>query len=107
MNSVNEDVDRLIVTLGTGLGTLRILVAVCDDTEMRQEVIHRYEEELSAQEVLVYRLVLNLEEPSLLQVLIDGNIDKNTTAIATVMGAEKIQNIGDRKVLDGFLEYLR
>ena len=75
LNEKNEDVyDRLIVSLEAGLGTLQILLAVCDNTAIKQEVIRRYEAELEAEGVRVYRLALNLEEPCLLQALIDGKI---------------------------------
>ena len=110
LNEKNEDVyDRLIVSLEAGLGTLQILLAVCDNTAIKQEVIRRYEAELEAEGVRVYRLALNLEEPSLLQALIDGNIDKNIQAIATVFGAEKLSNLdaNNREKLDSFLGYLQ
>ena len=110
LNEKNEDVyDRLIVSLEAGLGTLQLLIAVCDNSALKQEVISRYEEELGAEGVRVYRLALNPDEPSLLQALIDGRIDKNTQAIATVFGAEKLSNLGasNREKLDSFLGYLQ
>ena len=108
LNEKNEDVyDRLIVSLEAGLGTLQILLAVCDNTALRQEVIQRYEAELEG--VRSYRLALNPDEPSLLQALIDGKIDKNIQAIATVLGAEKLNYLGasNREKLDSFLGYLQ
>ena len=108
LNEKNEDVyDRLIVSLEAGLGTLQILLAVCDNTALRQEVIQRYETELEG--VRSYRLALNPDEPSLLQALIDGKIDKNIQAIATVLGAEKLNYLGasNREKLDSFLGYLQ
>ena len=110
LNEENANVyDRLVVSLEAGLGTLQILLAVCDNSAMRQEIIHRYEQELGAEGVRVYRLALNLDEPSLLQSLIDGKIDKNIQAIATVLGAEKLSNLGanNRERLDSFLGYLQ
>ncbi|MFZ4557937.1 MAG: tetratricopeptide repeat protein [Pseudanabaena sp.] len=108
LNEKNEDeYDRLIVSLEAGLGTLQILLAVCDNTALRQEVIQRYEAELEG--VRSYRLALNPDEPSLLQALIDGKIDKNIRAIATILGAEKLNNLGasSREKLDSFLGYLQ
>ena len=108
LNEKNEDeYDRLIVSLEAGLGTLQILLAVCDNTALRQEVIQRYEAELEG--VRSYRLALNPDEPSLLQALIDGKIDKNIQAIATVLGAEKLNYLGasNREKLDSFLGYLQ
>ena len=101
--------DRLVVSLEAGLGTLQILIAVCDNSALKKEVISRYESELEAEGVLVYRLALNLEEPSLLQALIDGKIEKNQQAIATVLGAEKLSDLGvnNRERLDSFLGYLQ
>ena len=101
--------DRLVVSLEAGLGTLQILIAVCDNSALKKEVISRYEAELEAQGVRVYRLALNLEEPSLLQALIDGKIEFNQQAIATVLGAEKLSNLGasNREKLDSFLGYLQ
>lgn len=103
LNEKNADeYDRLIVSLEAGLGTLQILLVVCDNTALRQEVIQRYEAELEG--VRSYRLALNPDEPSLLQALIDGKIDKNIQAIATVLGAEKLNNLGasNRERLDSF-----
>ena len=78
LNEKNEDVyDRLVVSLEAGLGTLQILIAVCDNSALKQEVIRRYEAELEAEGGRVYRLALNPDEPSLLQALIDGKIEKN------------------------------
>jgi tetratricopeptide (TPR) repeat protein len=108
LNEKNADeYDRLIVSLDAGLGTLQILLAVCDNTALRQEVIQRYQAELEG--VRSYRLALNPDEPSLLQALIDGKIDKNMQAIATVLGAEKLSNLGasNRERLDSFLGYLQ
>jgi tetratricopeptide (TPR) repeat protein len=101
--------DRLVVSLEAGLGTLQLLIAVCDNSALKQEVIKRYEAELEAEGVRVYRLALNPDEPSLLQALIDGKIDKNIQAIATVLGAEKLSNLGasNREKLDSFLGYLQ
>ena len=108
LNEKNEDeYDRLVVSLEAGLGTLQILLAVCDNSALKQEVIRRYEAELEG--VQSYRLALNPDEPSLLQALIDGKIDKNIQAIATVLGAEKLSNLGadNRERLDSFLGYLQ
>ncbi len=99
--------DRLIVALEAGLGTLQILLAVCDNTALRQQLIKQYEEEIEAQGVKVYRLTIDHQEPSLLQALIDGKIENPSQAIATVTGAEKISNLGDRETLKSFLGYLQ
>ncbi len=107
-NNKNENnYDRLIVSLEAGLGTLQILLAVCDNTALRQQTMRQYEEELEAQGVRVYRLSINPQEPSLLQALIDGKIENSSQAIATVTGAEKISNLGDRQTLTSFLGYLQ
>ena len=107
-NNKNENnYDRLIVSLEAGLGTLQILLAVCDNTALRQQTMRQYEDELEAQGVRVYRLSINLQEPSLLQALIDGKIENASQAIATVTGAEKISNLGDRQTLKSFLGYLQ
>ncbi|MCY7331745.1 MAG: tetratricopeptide repeat protein [Pseudanabaena sp. CAN_BIN31] len=107
-NNKNENnYDRLIVSLEAGLGTLQILLAVCDNTALRQQTMRQYEEELEAQGVRVYRLSINPQEPSLLQALIDGKIENASQAIATVTGAEKISNLGDRQTLTSFLGYLQ
>ncbi|WP_055074959.1 tetratricopeptide repeat protein, partial [Pseudanabaena sp. 'Roaring Creek'] len=109
LNEENAKVyDRLVVSLEAGLGTLQVLLAVCDNSAMRQEIIRRYEDELGAQGVRGYRLALNPDEPSLLQALIDGRIDMNQQAIATVLGAEKLNSWGaNREKLDSFLGYLQ
>jgi tetratricopeptide (TPR) repeat protein len=110
LNEENANVyDRLVVSLEAGLGTLQILIAVCDNSALKQEVIKRYETELEAEGVRVYRLALNPDEPSLLQALIDGKIEKNQQAIATVLGAEKLSDLGtsNRERLDSFFGYLQ
>ncbi|MFN5397682.1 MAG: tetratricopeptide repeat protein [Pseudanabaena sp.] len=110
LNEENANVyDRLVVSLEAGLGTLQILIAVCDNSALKQELIKRYEAELEAEGVRVYRLALNPDEPSLLQALIDGKMDMKQQAIATVLGAEKLSDLGadNRERLDSFLGYLQ
>jgi AraC-like DNA-binding protein len=100
--------DRLIVSLEAGLGSLQILLAVCDNSDLRNLIIELYEKELQIQS---YRLMLNQDEPSLLQALIDGQVFTNgkstNKVIATVTGAEIFGSSRERSTLDKFLGYLQ
>jgi tetratricopeptide (TPR) repeat protein len=98
--------DRLFVTLEAGLGSLQILLAVCDNGVLRQQIIEQYEQEIQVQ---AYRLSFNRDEPSLLQALIDGQIGVDgiptNQAIATVTGAEAFAN--NPIAVKSFLGYLQ
>jgi tetratricopeptide (TPR) repeat protein len=107
--------DRLFVTLEAGLGSLQILLAVCDDMKLRERIIREYEKELGLSlNTKIYHLALNRQEPSLLQTMIDakiGNIENPTrNAVATVIGVEEIasfRNVQYRQTLNKFLGYLQ
>ena len=64
-DEANQDAyDDLIVSIEAGLGRLNLLIAVCDDSSFRQQIITKYEKELTP-DFLTYQAILAREEPSL------------------------------------------
>lgn len=113
----NQDAyDDLIVSIEASVARLNILIAVCDDLEFRDEIIRRYEIEVSP--IRSYRTTLARHEPSLRSAL-DELIEKeeylhyyNNQAVITVTGAEelisfKLDDSEDQSELEKFFGYLQ
>lgn len=67
--------DRLFVTLEAGLGSLQILLAVCDNSALRQKVIEQYEQELQVhsyrlQQFQIQKVANNTEKAVKMKILI-------------------------------------
>ena len=101
-----ETYDRLYVSLLDGLGTLQILIAVCNNDRQRYEIIERYEKELR-EEAHFLKVRLSAEELSLKSaietVLAQETDETRKVTIATVLGAEQL----DQKLLPQFCGYLQ
>ena len=73
---------------------LGIYIAVCDDPQLRAEMIDRYEQALSPA-FRHYRLTLNADEPSLKALLVaqvrsDDYLQQGGQAVMTILGAERL-----------------
>lgn len=55
---------KLIVALEASQGILNLLIAVCDDSNVRENIIRQYETELE-EEFLNYRIQVRPQDPSL------------------------------------------
>jgi hypothetical protein len=101
-----EIYDRLLVSIEAGIGSLQILIAVCDDNLEREQIITEYEREL-APNIQHYRVNLDREEPSLTRAV--GSIQPTINlAVVTVVGAEILGVSGQEdRSLDKFFGYLQ
>jgi tetratricopeptide (TPR) repeat protein len=101
--------DSLYVSLLDGLGTLQLLIAVCENDALRYEMIERYEQALKP-EAQVWRVTLDPVEPSLRQVLYELTEQQTLTdysaQIVTVLGAEKLDSEALKKFW-GYLQWTR
>ncbi len=101
--------DSLYVSLLDGLGTLQLLIAVCENDALRYEMIERYEQALKP-EAQVWRVTLDPVEPSLWQALYELTEQQTLTdysaQIVTVLGAEKLDSEALKKFW-GYLQWTR
>ncbi|PZV26006.1 MAG: tetratricopeptide repeat protein [Snowella sp.] len=101
--------DSLYVSLLDGLGTLQLLIAVCENDALRYEMIERYEQALKP-EAQVWRVTLDPIEPSLRQALYELTEQQTLTdysaQIVTVLGAEKLDSEALKKFW-GYLQWTR
>jgi tetratricopeptide (TPR) repeat protein len=92
-----------------GLGTLQLLIAVCENDALRYEMIERYEQALKP-EAQVWRVTLDPIEPSLRQALYELTVQQTLTdysaQIVTVLGAEKLDSEALKKFW-GYLQWTR
>ena len=90
--AVNQDaLDDLLVAIEASGRRLGIYIAVCDDPQLRDEVIERYAQELSP-DFQHYRLALDENEPSLKallarQVEADAYLQQGGQAVMTHLRA--------------------
>jgi tetratricopeptide (TPR) repeat protein len=101
--------DSLYVSLLDGLGTLQLLIAVCENDALRYEMIERYEQALKP-ESQVWRVTLDPIEPSLRQALYELTeqqiLTDDSAQIVTVLGAEKLDSEALKKFW-GYLQWTR
>jgi tetratricopeptide (TPR) repeat protein len=112
---INETAyDDLIVSVEASENTLSLLLAVCNDFQLREEIIQRYEAELNPT-IPNYRVTLTRTEPSLKQA-ISQTIEKGAylkaggKAVFTVLGAERLLQLrygAERSEQEIFLGYLQ
>ncbi|HEY9860168.1 MAG TPA: tetratricopeptide repeat protein [Candidatus Obscuribacterales bacterium] len=114
----NQDAyDDLVVAIEASEGVLSLLIAVCDDSDLREEIIERYEAELEAK-MRCYHVQLDREEPSLRRAIeqtvrSDNYLQQDGRAVFTVLGADALLRIHLRTdepgqtQLEKFLGYLQ
>lgn len=109
--------EELIVSIQAGEGTLSLLLAVCDDSRLRDEIISRYEAEL-APDIRHYPLQIIRGEPSLTQTIRnkvqeDEYLRNGGRAIVTIIGAEQLfflklgEDRSEQEVFFGYLQWTR
>jgi tetratricopeptide (TPR) repeat protein len=89
-----ESYEDLLVAIEANQGRLALLIAVCDDSNFRDEIIARYETEL-APEIRPYRVELAKSEPSLKSAVAEvveteEYLRNGGKTVVTVTGAEKL-----------------
>jgi tetratricopeptide (TPR) repeat protein len=124
---VNEDLltdddnrdayDDLIVSIQAKEHGLNLLIAVCDDSSFRDEIIAQYEAELQP-EIRCYRVTLTKGEPSLraaIAQLVEGEeyLQQHNPAVITVIGAEQLyflklgEERSEQEIFFGYLQWTR
>jgi tetratricopeptide (TPR) repeat protein len=114
----NQDaLDDLLVAIETSGDRLGIFIAVCDDSQMREELIERYEEAL-APAFRHYRLMLDRAEPSLKALLMqqvqdDEYLQQGGQAVMTVVGSDRLLSLrlveerSEQETFFGYLQWTR
>ena len=116
-NEQNEEVyDQLISLIETTQGRLAPILVGCDDAQLRQRAIDRYEGEAAKAKIRAYRIVLG-QEPSVRAGLMalrerETYLQAGGNAVFTVTGAEwllriKVNSADEQSDLDKFFGYLQ
>ncbi|EKQ68095.1 Flp pilus assembly protein TadD [Leptolyngbyaceae cyanobacterium JSC-12] len=87
---------RLLNAIRSSLGTLNLLIAVCDNPVYRDEIIRSYEAELQAQGVRCHRVQLDPSWPSLKNALIRVQAESagaDAAHVVTVLGASELLGV--------------
>lgn len=109
--------DDLVGAIEASEGVLSLLIAVCDDSGLRDQTIDRYEAELQSQ-MRCYRLPIIRGEPSLRQTIAqavqgDEYLQQGGRAVFTVTGAEQLfflklgQERSEQEIFFGYLQWTR
>ncbi|MEA5466841.1 FxSxx-COOH system tetratricopeptide repeat protein [Leptothoe sp. PORK10 BA2] len=114
----NERVyDDLIVAVEASDEVLSLLLAVCDETQLRDEIIQRYEVELQAS-IRPYQVALSRKEPSLREAIAevtknDSYLQSGGKAVITVTGADRLlsrrlgEERSEKEIFFGYLQWTR
>ncbi|NEP09753.1 MAG: tetratricopeptide repeat protein [Symploca sp. SIO2C1] len=114
----NEDsYEELLVSIEAAADKLNLLLAVCDDSNYREQLIKRYEEELESG-IRCYQVMLARGEPSLRAaiaqlVAAEEYLRQGGKAVVTVTGAEKLyflklgQERSEQEIFFGYLQWTR
>ena len=118
LSTTNQDaLDDLLVAIETGGRRLGIFIAVCDDSQLRSEIIKRYEQALTP-DFRHYQLTLNHTEPSLKallteQVKSDEYLQQGGQAVMTIVGSDRLlglrlgQERSEQETFFGYLQWTR
>jgi tetratricopeptide (TPR) repeat protein len=106
--------EDLVAAIEASDGVLSLLLAVCDDPQLREATIRRYEAELQPK-ILPFRIEMPRAEPSLRSAIAEKiaqepYLQSGGRAVLTVVGAEGLSflTLGDEKSeQDRFLGYLQ
>jgi tetratricopeptide (TPR) repeat protein len=109
-----ETYEDLLVTIEASKGVLSLLIAVCDNSQFREELIARLQAELQP-EIRCYRLSLIRGEPSLKMTILqkmqtDDYLREGGRSVVMVTGAEQLYflQLGEEKSeQDAFFGYLQ
>jgi tetratricopeptide (TPR) repeat protein len=106
--------EDLVAAIEGSDGVLSLLLAVCDDPQLREATIRRYEADLQPK-IVPYRIEMPRTDPSLRRVIAEKiaqepYLQEDGRAVLTVTGAEGLSflTLGDEKSeQDTFLGYLQ
>ncbi|OUC13170.1 MAG: hypothetical protein B0A82_18675 [Alkalinema sp. CACIAM 70d] len=114
----NERVyDDLIVAVEASDEVLSLLLAVCDEPQLRDEIIQRYEAELQPS-IRPYQVALSRKEPSLREAIAevaknDSYLQSGGRAVITVTGADRLlsrrlgEERSEKEIFFGYLQWTR
>ncbi|QGZ89690.1 tetratricopeptide repeat protein [Microcystis aeruginosa] len=109
-----REYEGLIVSLEANQKRLNILICVCDQEKLREEIIDRYSKELEPV-IPCYRIDLDQKEPSLRAAIASlvsrkPELLQNKNSVITTTGVEKLHSIEwqrEKSELDKFFGYLQ
>ena len=97
---------KLMVSIEASDGILNLLLAICDDRNLRDQLIEDYEAELRSQNIRPYRVRLEAKQPSLRQTLaqlvesepalqqgVGEAVSTENRAVITVLGADNLVGV--------------
>ena len=107
--------DGLIVSMEANARKLNLLIGVCDDSQLRDELIAQYETEVE-EGIVCYRITLQPQKPSI-RFLLEDLIAKNPQitgqdrVVVTVLGADKLRFLefeeGKKSEVEEFAGYMQ
>ncbi|MEL7069180.1 MAG: tetratricopeptide repeat protein [Cyanobacteria bacterium J06581_3] len=118
LSAENQDaLDNLLVAIEANGRRLGIFIAVCDDPQLKEDIISRYEQTL-APAFQHYRLTLDADEPSLKALLIqqvkqNAQLQQDGQAVMTILGAERLRTLkfdaaqSQQEAFFGYLQWTR
>ncbi|MEW6498823.1 MAG: tetratricopeptide repeat protein, partial [Cyanobacteriota bacterium] len=109
--------DDLLVSIEANTDKLNLLIGVCDDSNLRDEIIQQYEAELEP-DIRCYQVILGRGEPSLRAAIEqvvqnDEYLQQGGRAVLTVTGAEQlfVLKLGaersEQEIFFGYLQWTR
>ncbi len=109
--------DDLLVSIEANTDKLNLLIGVCDDSNLRDEIIQQYEAELEP-DIRCYRVILGRGEPSLraaIEEVVENDeyLKQGGQAVLTVTGAEQLfvlklgEERSEQEIFFGYLQWTR
>jgi tetratricopeptide (TPR) repeat protein len=109
--------DNLIVAVEASDGVLSLLLAVCDEPQLQDQIIQRYSAELQPR-IRPYQVLLYRKEPSLREAIAevvkkDSYLQSGGRAVITVIGADQLvsrrlgEERSEKEIFFGYLQWTR
>ncbi|NJR51652.1 MAG: tetratricopeptide repeat protein [Leptolyngbyaceae cyanobacterium CSU_1_3] len=95
-SAINQrNLRRLVLSVQASIHKLNLLIAVCDNPRYRDELIRTYEAELTAKGIVCYQVLLDRQQPSLKQSLLDwqaglSDQQREIPTLVTVRGGDEL-----------------
>ncbi|RMF68759.1 MAG: tetratricopeptide repeat protein [Cyanobacteria bacterium J069] len=110
--------ERLIVSLELSQGKLDLLIAVCDDRNLQEQIIQQYIQELQQQGIEHYRVLIRRSDPSLRHALEQllaeqPSLKAGDPAVVTVQGIDDLLSVrvlaapAEQERFLGYLQWTR
>lgn len=116
-NNNNDSYDDLLVSIEASLGMFSLLITVCDDSNLREEIITKYETELNS-DFRAFRLTMPRVKPSLKTAIaefVENNeyLQTGGLAVITVTDTEQLYSLNfglersEQEIFFGYLQWTR